>query len=72
MPWSRLPEELRQMPLPFLDRAAPQVRAVNLDQVEGTERRGMVMTSVTEEVKDREAFLIDHNRLAVNDTGLHG
>ena len=63
----RLPEELRQKPLPFLDRAAPQVRAVNLDQVEGTERRGMVMTSVTEEVKDREAFLIDHNRLAVND-----
>jgi hypothetical protein len=47
-----LPKELGQMPLPFLDRAAPQVRAVNLDQVEGTERRGMVMTSVTEEVKD--------------------
>jgi hypothetical protein len=39
-----VPEELGQMLLPLLDRAAPQVRAVNLDQIEGTERRDTVMT----------------------------
>ena len=49
-----------------------QVLAVKFDQVEGTEHGGVVVLLVADQVKDREAVLIDNNRLAIDDAGLHG
>jgi hypothetical protein len=39
---------------------------------ERAEHSGVVVLSIAEQVKDREAVLIDNNRLAIDDAGLHG
>jgi hypothetical protein len=46
-------------------------RSGALDQVERAEHGGVVMMPVAQEVENREAALIDHDGLAVDETRLH-
>jgi hypothetical protein len=65
-------QQFGQSALALLERRPAQVLAVKFDQVEGTEHGGVVVLLVADQVKDREAVLIDNNRLAIDDAGLDG
>ena len=64
-------QELRQEAFTLLDRSEPQIVAVQLDQVEGAEHGGVVMLPVAQQLEHREAALIDHDGLAVDEAGAH-
>ena len=55
--------------LALFDWSAAQVLAANLNKVEGAKDGDMVVTSVAQEVKDRQAALIDG--FAINEAGPH-
>src|SRR6516162_2494452 len=57
--------------LALFDWSATQVFAVNLNQVEGAQDGDMVVTSVAQKVKDRQAALIDNDGFAINEAGPH-
>ena len=44
---------------------------VAASQIECAEHGGVVMMPVAQEVEDRQAALIDHDGLAVDEAGLH-
>jgi hypothetical protein len=67
-----LAQQFSQGALALLERRPAQVLAVKFDQVERAEHGGVVVLPVANQVKDREAVLIDNNRLAIDDAGLHG
>src|SRR5215469_10008969 len=68
---------LKRRPMPALarrgladfKRVAPQVVAVQLDQVEGVEEGVTVMASVANTVERRHAVVVASNRLPIDDAG---
>ena len=67
---SRLVEHLPQHLLPPLDRAAPQVVAVDVQQVEGVIDQPVRLAPrdrVVEEVEMRDAAIVGHGDLAIDD-----
>jgi len=52
-----------------LNRIAPQVVAVQLDQVEGVQERAVIMAAVANEIERGNALVIAGNRFAIDDAG---
>src|SRR5262249_2698417 len=52
-----------------LNRIAPQVVAVQLDQVEGVQERAVIMAAVANEIERGNALVIAGNRFATDDAG---
>jgi hypothetical protein len=50
-------------------RIAPQVVAVQFDQVEGVQERAVIMAAVANEIERGNAVVIAGDRLAVDDAG---
>jgi hypothetical protein len=67
----RRAEEIGQLILAMLERLLAEIEAVELDQVEGAEHRGMIVMPITEEFEDREPLPVDDDRLTVDDARLH-
>ena len=63
------PEKIGQPILASLERLLAEIEAVELDQVEGAEHRGMVVMPIAKEIEHREPLAIDDDRLAVDDAG---
>ena len=63
-------QKLCKAVFPPLNRQGTQVVAIKLDQIEGAEYGSVVMAPVAQEVEDREAALIDHDGLAIDEEGL--
>jgi hypothetical protein len=62
-------QERLQRTLAGLDRLAPQILAVELDQVEGAKDRGLAGPVPADEVEHRKAFMVGDYRLAVDEAG---
>jgi transposase len=62
-------EQACQVGLALLDRLAPQIIAVQLDQVEGVEEDEGVVAAVADAVEARHAVVAAAHRLAVDDAG---
>jgi hypothetical protein len=59
------------VPLSIFDRMPAQIVALDLDQVECAEGRGVIVPAIPEKVEDWQPLLIDHDGLAVDHAGLH-
>ena len=64
-------KEIGEHVLALLERPLPQIKTVELDQIESAQHRGVVMLAKTEEIEDRQALPIDDDRLAIDDAGPH-
>src|SRR6516165_3339067 len=63
------PEQARKRRLAHGKRVAPEIVAVQLDQVEGVEEHTRVMVAVPDALKGRNAVLAARDRLSVDDAG---
>ena len=59
-------QKLRQYPLALLDRHAPQVPAVEFEQVERAEHGGGIMTISADQVENGEPAFVADDGLAVD------
>ena len=66
---ARLGHDRRERGLADLKRIAPQIVAVQLDQVEGVEENAFVSAVVTDEIERGNAVVIAGDSLAVDDAG---
>ena len=64
-------QNLRKGAFAFLDGSAPQVIAIKPDQIEGAKQGGVVVVPVAQEVEHREAALVDHDDLSVDEARPH-
>jgi hypothetical protein len=64
-------EKPRQFPFSRLNRLAPEIAAVDLQEIEGTERRGLIMPAIAEQIEIGEAVLTARNDLAADRTRSH-
>jgi hypothetical protein len=64
-------QQIGQGVLALLDRRPAQILAVQFNQIEGAEHGSVVMPPGTEQIKDREAIGVDHDRFAVDEAGPH-
>src|SRR5262249_41483796 len=55
--------------LATLERIAPQIVAVQFDQVEGVQERAVIMAAAANEIERGNAVVTAGNRLAINDAG---
>src|ERR1700687_840698 len=60
----RSANEPRQLLLAMLDRSAGQVRAVELDQIEGAQHRGAAIARPADQIKHRKALVVGDDCLA--------
>jgi hypothetical protein len=65
----RAPQQARQSGLAHRERVAPQILAVQLDQVEGIEEYARVVALVPDAVERRDPVVTTGDCLAVDDTG---
>ena len=52
-----------------LKRITPQIGAVQLDEVEGVQKRAVIMAAVADEIERGNAVVIAGDRFAVDDSG---
>ncbi len=64
-------EKLFEPIFPPLDWIGAQVIAIELDKIESAKHGGMVMAPGAQQIEGREAVLVNHNGLAVDEAGLH-
>jgi len=55
--------------LAYLERIAPQVVAVQLDEIEGVEEYALVSAVVPDEIERGNAVVVASNRLPIDDAG---
>ena len=65
----REPQQPGQPPLAVLDRFAPDVFAVHLEQVERAEDRARVGAVAADEIEHGKSVVVANNGLAIDDTG---
>ena len=65
----RAPQQARQSGLAHRERVAPQIVAVEFDQVEGIEEHARVVALVPDAVERRDPVVTTGDRLAVDDAG---
>ena len=66
---ARLGHDRRERGLAYLKRVAPQIVAVQLDEVEGIEEDAVVSALVPDEIERGHAVVIAGNSLAIDDAG---
>ena len=68
-PRCRTPEQARERRLAHCERVAPQIVAVEFDQVEGIEEHARVVTPIPDAVEGRDPVIATCHRFAVDDAG---
>jgi hypothetical protein len=66
-----LAQDAGERRLAHLERLAPQIRAVQLQQVEGVEKRLRLVASAAENVEPGESVLVAAHHLSVDQAGAH-
>ena len=65
----RATEEIGQRVLPILKARPSDILAVEFDEIEGAQYGGVVVKPMAECIEYREAVFVDHDGLAIDDTG---
>jgi hypothetical protein len=68
--WRSTRKHTGERGLPHVERVAPQVVAVELDQVKGIEKHAVVVTVVPDAIKGCDPIVTAGHRLPINDAGL--
>jgi hypothetical protein len=63
------PQQLDESPLAILNRLAPDILTIHLEQIEGTEDRATVTAAAADEVEHRHPGVVTNDRLRVDHAG---